>query len=185
MKHFNPTSALRNALQLLRSHTRVAAHLGIQPAPHRHFAAGWGALTGAQEAHILKVLHDFDDGIHERINERAALGKRIAECAKDGKVTVEESGRDCDCVQYSGKLHRIDAHIMAFLKLERDIHDWADGPFSLSVIAPAEEKRTRFRSRDLALEAYENGHPHHIIVGNFASLDDSDYGDPGDVERSF
>ncbi len=75
-------------------------------------------------------------------------------------VKVVESGMDCDCVQYSGRVHTCEATFEAYEKMHDDIAEWADGPFSLTIV-PWSQKVT-YTSRDRALEAYENGHPHHI-----------------------
>jgi len=90
---------------------------------------------------------------------------RIAECAdNDGFMNVEESGMDCDGVRYQGQLHSIPATRDAYRKLEDEIGEWADGPFYLNPVTPEEAKSIVYDSRDLALEAFEDGHP-HILYG--------------------
>lgn len=101
--------------------------------------------------------------IHHTINERAALAAKIAACAKDGKVRVEESGRDCDCVEYSGRVRTIDANVRAFMKLRSEIGEWADGPFQLTIIPF--ELEIEYESRDLVMEAREDGR--HTIYSRF------------------
>jgi hypothetical protein len=39
---------------------------------------------------------------------------------------------------------------------------WADGPVYFDVMKPRDAKRVRYQSRDLVLEAFEDGHPHCI-----------------------
>ena len=91
---------------------------------------------------------------------RQSLIRRIAECAIDGKVAVWEAGRDCDCVQYSGFRCLIDANVKAFDDLYAHTAEWADGPFALWVESPS--VKPEHHSRDLMLEAFENGHAHAI-----------------------
>jgi len=102
--------------------------------------------------------------VDEHINERAALAARIAACAKNGKLLVVESGRDCDGVQYSGRKYTIDATAKAFHDLHNEIAEWADGPFRLTIVPFDTE--VEYTSRDLVMEAYEDGHP-HVIYSSF------------------
>lgn len=91
---------------------------------------------------------------------RQSLIRRIAELAVNGKVAIWESGRDCDCVSYSGYRCLIDANVKAFDELYEHTAEWADGPFHLWVESP--ERQPEHHSRDLALEAFEDGHPYSI-----------------------
>lgn len=100
--------------------------------------------------------------LDERITKRGVMHARIAQCAHEGRIVVVESGRDCDGVQYSGRTHEIDASLKALVELEDHINEWADGPFSLAIVPWNTE--VEYTSRDLVLEAYENGHP-HVIYG--------------------
>lgn len=119
------------------------------------------------EARVLRILNHLHKGNIEhfrRLREaRIALHRRIAECAQDGKILVIESGRDCDCVEYSGQTRIIEASVKAFDALQDEIAKWADGPFHLDIDKPSEDEFIRYESRDLVLEAFEDGHPHHIV----------------------
>lgn len=84
----------------------------------------------------------------------------IERMAHEGRIKLVESGMDCDCVKYDGRVHECDATLEAYDKLHDEISEWADGPFSLRIVPWDEE--IKYTSRDLAMEAYENGHPHHI-----------------------
>jgi hypothetical protein len=101
--------------------------------------------------------------VDSNINDRAALAARIALCAVDGKIWVAESGRDCDCVSYSRPAYQIEATSKAYWKEYTKIADWADGPFSLTIYE-ADRRPTEYHSRDLALEAFEDGHQHIIYA---------------------
>lgn len=79
----------------------------------------------------------------------------------DGKIRVVESGRDCDGIQYAGKVHTIDATITAYEALDDEIGNWADGPYRLRLMDHA-EANPNYESRDLVMEAHEDGHPHSI-----------------------
>ena len=96
----------------------------------------------------------------DKVNDSLAL------IAEDGKVAYVESGRDCDCVEYSGHVHIVDATLEAYETLDREIAEWADGPYRLDLTRVSETRSVKRESRDLAMEAYEDGHPHYI-VSNF------------------
>jgi hypothetical protein len=98
--------------------------------------------------------------IDSRINQRFALQKRINDCAVDGKIWVAESGMDCDCVEYTHSAYQIEASIQAYDGEYDRIAEWADGRFNL-IIYKADDLPEAY-SRDLALEAFENGHPYSI-----------------------
>lgn len=91
---------------------------------------------------------------------RQSLIRRIAEFAVDGQVAVWESGRDCDSVRYKGFKCLIPASVAEFDALYEHEHKWADGPFCLWVESPEVERE--YHSRDLGMEAFENGHSHVI-----------------------
>lgn len=120
-----------------------------------------------RSAFYLRVLHIYVwpriEQARERRLARLTLAQRIASCAEGGKILVLESGRDCDGCQYSGKQHTIAATLAAYDALDARLGDWADGPYSLSVARPSEAGSVRYTSRDLGLEAFENGHPHVIV----------------------
>lgn len=98
--------------------------------------------------------------LHHRLAKRWRKMQRIADCAVQGVITVEESGMDCDSVQYGGKLHRIPATLEAYNKLGDDIGEWADGPFSLYIMTAKDmDNYDGYHSRDLGSEAHEDGHP--------------------------
>ena len=94
------------------------------------------------------------------------IEKAMAELAEHGRVAVVESGRDCDGVQYSGRVHVIRARLKNFLELEDGIAEWADGPFTLRLERPSVARRIEPALRDLTMEAFENGHQHLLIGGN-------------------
>lgn len=119
------------------------------------------------EVRVLRILHFLHRGNIEHLRRarlhRLALHQRIVECAEDGKILVIESGRDCDCVEYHGKTMLCPANVRAFDRLHDEIAKWADGPFRLDIDKPSNRDRYEYRSRDLALEAFEDGHQHHIV----------------------
>lgn len=109
------------------------------------------------------------DTIHSTLTKRWKMKARIEECriTGTGLMWVTESGMDCDSVQYSGHMHKCEATVAAFDKLYDEINEWADGPFGLYPITEEEKEEIRPTSRDLAMEAHEDGHPHVVSTVRF------------------
>lgn len=72
--------------------------------------------------------------------------------ATDGKVWIEESGRDCDGVVYAGKLIQIEATVEAYNELYETTNKWADGPFHFSVLTEEEADEIEYQSKDTFAE---------------------------------
>lgn len=104
-------------------------------------------------------------GIHRILSRKFQLLDRITKCENNGKIFVEESGMDCDCVQYSGIVREIPATLKAFEAFENDVYDNAEGPASVSILTPEEAAETSYHSRDRILEAFEDGHSHSVTMG--------------------
>lgn len=93
------------------------------------------------------------------INERAELLDQINRAKlPDGTMWVSQSGRDCDGSAYQWSAYKIPATLMAYYKETHQIGDSADGPFHLNI--HNKNNLPKSWSRDLAMEAYEDGHPH-------------------------
>ena len=109
------------------------------------------------------------NSIHLDLYKRWKMMARIEECriTGTGMMWVTESGMDCDCTQYSGHMHKCEATYRAFCKLYDDTNEWADGPFSLYPVTEAEKKEISPTSRDLAMEAHEDGHAHIVSAVRF------------------
>jgi hypothetical protein len=122
----------------------------------------------AMEAAInaLKPQLQFDSqfDLREIIgNLKAERMQYVMDCiSENGKVAVVESGRDCDCVQYSGHVHIIEATTAAYEELYDHTAEWADGPFFFELMRCSVAGGIQAESRDLAMEAYEDGHAHVV-----------------------
>lgn len=100
--------------------------------------------------------------IDTAINERAELIQRINRAKlPDGTMWVSQSGRDCDGSVYQWRAYKIPATLVAFYKEDGHIAKSADGPFCLNI--HNENTLPQPWSRDLAMEAYEDGHPYSWI----------------------
>lgn len=95
--------------------------------------------------------------------QRAILEASIMELAENGLIAVIESGRDCDGVEYEGSVYVIEASVDAYEALDDDIGKWADGPYRLQIARPSDAESVEYTSRDLVMEAHEDGHRHSIV----------------------
>lgn len=112
---------------------------------------------------ILKILDIMYDGQWTKAaKDRIAYNKRIKDCTENGYVALVFSGMDCDCTSYDNEVHLIEANIKVIDEYLDDRHSWLDGPESSYIEKPSVAKELNRSSRDLALEAFENGHPHFI-----------------------
>ena len=102
---------------------------------------------------------------YDTLSERAELQSRIDELSDSGGyVGVVESGRDCDMVSYcDGRARRLTA--IQFQQLRDHTYEWADGPCCVSLCST--DAMPESYSRDLALEAFEDGHAHIVSEVRF------------------
>jgi hypothetical protein len=116
----------------------------------------------ADEALRLKRLAKHQKRLHKNLNMHFATVEMIRQFEHEGRLYLEESGIDCDCVQYAGTIHEIEASPYALRKLEEEISRWADGTFSLQPLRFEDVEDIRCVTRDLAAEAFEDGHQHAV-----------------------
>jgi len=108
---------------------------------------------GKHKLHSLCVL----------MNGRAALVARWERCVENGMIAVIREGMDCDCSQYKHVTHiPVPVSVVAYERQEDEHREWLDGPESCYFGKPSDYPEYH-ASADLALEAYEDGHPGYVI----------------------
>ena len=120
----------------------------------------WGKLRA-----ILKKTGDWQRDVVAGqggwLQERADLLVELAECTDENGVTgIVEGGRDCDCVQFCWPSKERNLTLVKYVRDRDNCYSWADGPSYYSLCHP--EDLPESYSRDLALEAYEDGHSHSV-----------------------
>ena len=94
------------------------------------------------------------------INQRADIAARINAVAERGTFGLVVRGRDCDGTAYHYEyLQDVPRSIFAFHHQEMEAARFLDGPCSTSYVRPDTIENGLNITRDLALEAFENGHP--------------------------
>lgn len=102
------------------------------------------------------------DGV---INQRADIAARINAVAVNGAFGLVVRGRDCDGTAYHYEyLQDVPRSIFAFRQQNADAAAWLDGPQTTTYVRPSEIEDGLSETRDLALEAFENGHPHLLAA---------------------
>lgn len=121
-------------------------------------------------------LESAHNRTQRRLRENAII--RAAELAGE-PVAVVWSGMDCDCVRYSGSVsfisldpespYGLDKNGEPFKTLRAAVdhhidhtYYWADGPCDYALMSKEQAESIQYQSRDLALEAFEDGHPHYV-----------------------
>lgn len=114
-----------------------------------------------------KTFHHAVREAHERTQARRDYLARLFALAEDGKIAVVHSGRDCDGVAYSGCVTIVDATVKAVQEHIDHQTKWADGPMWFDLDRPSAAAAIEYQSRDLTLEAFEDGHSHVISEVRF------------------
>lgn len=94
----------------------------------------------------------------EDTQKRLTFLSQLVEFGEAGKIALVRSGRDCDGVEYDGDVVIVTATKQAVeAQVEGDL-EYADGPMYFRLERPSVAKTIEHRSRDRAMEAFENGH---------------------------
>lgn len=122
-------------------------------------------LPDGRRLHLLNLLlRDSLEEQHAATQRRLNMHRRIAECEEGGVVALIESGMDCDGARYSGRVRIVPATWQAVVHEEDRIQSWADGPCHVYIERPSIAEEIEYHSRDLALEAFEDGHPYSLYA---------------------
>ena len=93
--------------------------------------------------------------------------ERIAEInahAVNGMVGIAGAGMDCDCSKWSGPCGIYPATYYEVERALDHIYEGLDGPADFWLVTPEVAESTPHQSRDLALEAFEDGHAHIVYA---------------------
>ena len=85
----------------------------------------------------------------------------LALCEEGGKVAIVYGGMDCDCSRWDDEVAIVSANLVTYFAWSDSYDDGAEGPQWHRVCKPSEAPQ-KSSHRDLALEAFEDGHPHHV-----------------------
>jgi hypothetical protein len=113
--------------------------------------------------------HDPDQKARrDHFSEKFELAARIEECkTPDGKIWYTMWQRDCDMCEGTDGPYQMEANVFVWQKMVNRDQRGAEGPMSHSILTAAEAEEFKPESRDLALEAFEDGHPHMVSTVRF------------------
>ncbi len=127
---------------------------------------------------VYQRLGEFLPGDASLIGTRGKLAIEIYDKAVDGRVAINIDQMDCDCCRWTSSFVT-PALPFAIERRLNDIYSDAEGPiYGLWFSAP--EDKAHYKSRDLAMEAFEDGHPHSISAADVyweSGGDGNPYGD--------
>lgn len=98
------------------------------------------------------------------LRRKRATVELIAARNRNGHIYVYVWQMDCDCASWDS-MYCMPATYEAFDKFCDGIYENAEGRVSIHISTQEEYRKFRPSSRDHALEAFEDGHPHSVHVG--------------------
>ena len=121
----------------------------------------------------LQQTGHFRPGDGSTIGLRAHLYERIDKAARKPeryptkRIAINTDQMDCDCVRYTtGRTMDAVPRRAVERYIEEEVYGAAEGPiYWLSICQP--EHKAEHTSRDLALEAFEDGHPHSVSMTRY------------------
>ena len=115
-------------------------------------------VSEMERLYFLNLLHGQRlVDLHDMVQGRVELSRKIRECAEDGYVGLVFGGIDCDGVQYEGRKSKIPT-FEVFAEIDK-AYATAEGPIRWYVCPVSHLSSVRYESYDLALSAFEEGHP--------------------------
>lgn len=100
--------------------------------------------------------------LHDRVQHRISLNRQVTDLSENGLVAVVVGGLDCDMCAYEGRVHQFPSQISEFWKCLDQLYYEAEGPIHWRVVRVSESGSITPTSRDLALSAFEDGHPYSV-----------------------
>lgn len=103
--------------------------------------------------------------LHWNINQRGSMRAHFEAVQQNGKIGIIVAGMDCDCVKYHYEhVEPVPVSMMVWQRGEQKRCDYAEGPESVHYVSPNEVQHGAYWSRDLVMEAYEDGHSHVVYA---------------------
>ena len=131
----------------------------------RHIAklARQGGMSDGYIRYAMRVLAKHSDQREDRLARKVIQKQHIEHHAQNGVVGGEADSMGADCVKmhYAKVRPATLTHVLAY---ECNVLDGAEGPTYMRLISPDTARKISYSSRDLAMEAYEDGHSHIVHV---------------------
>lgn len=125
----------------------------------------WASTHHARLSYGQSSLSDDDYYRMSELRERRNIRQLIADRSVNGVLYVSTWSRDCDMCEgtYRHKLEADDL-FQAYIDFWEQKAEDAEGPFAVHIITKEQYDCFQSSTRDRALEAFEDGHPHVIYA---------------------
>lgn len=112
----------------------------------------------------LKASEGIKGFRRDPLQIKAQRVKLLQDLQEDGKVALLSSGMDCDGASWENRHHGLYPALywVVFNAIDA-ISSNCEARIEVWVESPSEAAAAEYGERDLALEAFENGHPHLLI----------------------
>ena len=98
----------------------------------------------------------------DRLVEKENIVSHIKSKTENGKVAVVWSGVDADCVSWGNRVEVVSSSYVQIEKMLNDTYEGSEGSIDFYYEKPSIAEKLTETSRDLAMEAFEEGHPHVV-----------------------
>lgn len=123
------------------------------------------ALSESFHLRILDKLYQQNCGhVSRALQERKLWHSADSLFGENGEVAIVWSGMDCDCNNYTDQVSIINSDWKSIRDHVHETYKWADGPCGYYITKPSKAQELEYHSRDLAMEAFEDGHPHVVYM---------------------
>tara|TARA_R100001509_G_C4858325_1_gene212484 strand:+ start:407 stop:877 length:471 start_codon:yes stop_codon:yes gene_type:complete len=98
----------------------------------------------------------------DKLTAKESIINHIKSKTENGKVAVVWSGVDADCVSWGNRVDVVSSSYVQIEKMLNDTYEGSEGSIDFYYEKPSIAQKLNETSRDLAMEAFENGHPHVV-----------------------
>ena len=120
-------------------------------------------LLSTEDAQFYRSCKRKNKGI-DKLLSKVKFKKKIDDLNWRGKVAIVYGGVDCDHSRWDNRVALIDANVTSVNGWENDYMEYAEGSQWWSIESMDYALSLKRSSRDLVMEAFEDGHP-HVIYG--------------------
>ena len=118
---------------------------------------------GAEAASVNLFLCSFArESSMSSLVEKENIVSHIKSKTENGKVAVVWSGVDADCVSWGNRVDVVSSSYVQIEKMLNDTYEGSEGSIDFYYEKPSIAEKLTETSRDLAMEAFEEGHPHVV-----------------------
>lgn len=124
---------------------------------------GFTSLRQSWQRQSENYHHRHVSWVHARINHRVNLKRTLQQQGRSGRILVWTQSVDCDMAQRTTQeIVPTYKSVMEMWLIVENFYSGLEGYGNIVFSEPSEGDVSFSQSRDLALEAFEDGHPHVV-----------------------